>query len=184
MRGRLVYLMGPSGSGKDSVLAYAREHCDGLTAVFATRYITRSAQAGGERHVALSPEEFRGRFDAGFFALAWESHGLRYGIGTEIDAWLESGLHVVVNASRAYLHLAEVRYPDLIPVLLTAEPDVLARRLVLRGRESGTEIVKRVYRARSLHCDHPRLVTIDNSGEIGLAGRAFIDLLSSLQPFV
>jgi ribose 1,5-bisphosphokinase len=182
VKGRLVYLMGPSGSGKDSVLVYARQHCDGLPVVFATRYITRVAQAGGERHVALSPEEFRAGLDSGHFALAWESHGLQYGIGNEIDSWLESGRHVVVNGSRAYLHLAEVRYPELVPVLLTAAIPVLAHRLVLRGRENGAEIAERVSRARSLHCDHPRLVTIDNSGEIELAGQAFVGLLSGLKP--
>jgi ribose 1,5-bisphosphokinase len=175
--------MGPSGSGKDSVLDYARQRCDGLPIVFATRSITRADQAGGERHVALSPEEFRASLESGHFALAWESHGLQYGIGTEIDAWLDNGRHVVVNGSRAYLHLAEVRYPDLVPVLLTAAIPVLARRLASRGRENGAEIAERVRRARSLHCDHPRLVTIDNSGEIELAGQAFMDLLSGLQSF-
>ena len=99
--GNLIYVIGPSGCGKDSIMLYARKHCPGSEAAFAHRYITRPADAGGENHVALLPDEYRARLDLGLFALAWDSHGNRYGVGLEIDAWLEAGLNVVVNGSRA-----------------------------------------------------------------------------------
>ncbi len=45
--GRLIWLMGPSGSGKDSLLSALRqrEHSQLLVA---HRYITRAANAGSE----------------------------------------------------------------------------------------------------------------------------------------
>ena len=51
--GRLIWLMGPSGSGKDSLLSALRqrEHSQLLVA---HRYITRDANAGSENHIALS----------------------------------------------------------------------------------------------------------------------------------
>ena len=53
--GTLFYVVGASGAGKDSLLAYARAALGGGTPVFfAHRYITRPAEAGGENHVALS----------------------------------------------------------------------------------------------------------------------------------
>ena len=48
MRGRLIYLMGPSGSGKDSLLEAARERLAARDCVIARRVITRSAEAVGE----------------------------------------------------------------------------------------------------------------------------------------
>ena len=53
MMGKLIWLMGPSGSGKDSLLEVLRqqEHSDLLVA---HRYITRPATAGCENHIALS----------------------------------------------------------------------------------------------------------------------------------
>ena len=45
MTGRLIYLMGPSGSGKDSLLQAAREPLRGCRIV--RRVITRSAEAVG-----------------------------------------------------------------------------------------------------------------------------------------
>lgn len=55
--GKLIWLMGPSGSGKDSLLTALRqqEHAQLLVA---HRYITRAANAGSENHVALSEQEF------------------------------------------------------------------------------------------------------------------------------
>jgi len=59
---RLIYLMGPSGAGKDAVLSYARARIDGRHDVtIAHRYVTRQAEAGHEDHVALSAAEFEFR---------------------------------------------------------------------------------------------------------------------------
>lgn len=176
--GRLFYVMGASGCGKDSVMAHARTSCQGRGVAFAHRYITRPADAGGENHVALTPEEFQTRLAHGCFVLHWESHGLRYGVGREIDGWMASGLDVVVNGSRAYLPRAARLYEQLVPVLVTVAPDVLRQRLEGRGRESSLEIERRLERAAALaDCEHPRLVRIDNSGPLADAGEGLVALL-------
>jgi ribose 1,5-bisphosphokinase len=102
--GALFYIIGPSGSGKDSLMRYSRDRLDGTDGVvFTHRYITRPVEPQGENHVALSEGEFKARAAAGLFALHWRSHGLHYGIGCELDHWLAAGLKVVVNGSRGYL---------------------------------------------------------------------------------
>src|SRR5262249_30542502 len=102
-QGPLVYVMGPSGAGKDSVLNRARALlASDAPVVFADRYITRPAEAGGENHIALSAEEFDLRRTHGLFAFDWQAHGNRYGIGCEIHAWRQSGLTVVVSGSREH----------------------------------------------------------------------------------
>ena len=59
MEGSLVYVMGPSGAGKDSVLGRARVLLPPKApVVFAHRYITRPADIGGENHVAVTRAEF------------------------------------------------------------------------------------------------------------------------------
>ena len=53
MAGALVYVMGPSGAGKDSVLERARAMLSADQPIaFAHRYITRPPDIGGENHVA------------------------------------------------------------------------------------------------------------------------------------
>jgi len=177
--GRLILVTGPSGAGKDSVMDWARQRTQGLPAVFAHRYITRAPEAGGENHVHLSPAEFAAREAAGLFALSWGANGLKYGIGIEIDAWMERGLTVVANGSRGNLPRALERYPELVPVLITAPPEVLAERLAARGRESSQAVLARLKRGAALTPSGEGLVTIVNDGPLEQAGRALLELIQN-----
>jgi len=176
--GRLVYVIGASGAGKDSVLNWVRQrHPPGVT--FAHRYITRSAEAGGENHIALSDIEFATRLASGAFALWWEANDLHYGIGTEIDLWRDGGLDVLVNGSRAHLAQALTTYPNLLPVLITAPPECIARRLAARGREDAAGQSERIYRNAALAATSvPGMVVIDNGGELARAGMALMRALA------
>lgn len=179
---RLVYLMGASGSGKDSLLRAARERLDGEPGiVFGHRYITRPAAGGGENHVELSAAEFALRQDAGCFALAWESHGLAYGIGREIDLWLEAGLVVIINGSRAHLAGARRRYPDMHPVLVRVPREILRRRLEARSRESGDELDERLAGTASLDAAVTNAVSIDNSGDLAEAADTLVAVLRGIR---
>lgn len=178
--GTLFYVVGASGVGKDSLLAYARQHAGGrFPLLFAHRYITRPASAGGENHVAVSPGEFAQMRELGLFALDWESHGHSYGLGIEIDRWLECGANVVMNGSRGYLPEAGRRYPGLCVVLIEAAPEVLRARLESRGRESAAEISARLQRATEFTVDHPRVVRIRNDGALAEAGARLLQTLRS-----
>lgn len=174
----LFYVIGPSGSGKDSLLRYARERLAGNPrAVFAHRYITRPVELQGENHVALTTGEFDARLAAGLFAMHWESHGLRYGVGREINLWLAKGCHVVMNGSREYLEEARRRYPELVAVLVTVTPDILAARLRERGRETEEQISRRLARAQQFMHPGGRVEVIKNNAELHEAGKRFLALL-------
>ncbi|MGK3137054.1 ribose 1,5-bisphosphokinase [Pantoea trifolii] len=152
---RLIWLTGPSGSGKDSLLNALRE-APPENLLIAHRYITRAADAGGENHVALSEAEFRRREALGLFAVSWQAHGMHYGLGEEIDLWLARGLNVLVNGSRLHLPIVQQNYgTQLLPLVLQVSPVVLETRLLQRGRESEAEIERRLARAAEplpAHC--------------------------------
>ncbi|MEN4977126.1 ribose 1,5-bisphosphokinase [Erwinia billingiae] len=167
---RLIWLMGASGSGKDSLLDALRETAPAGVLV-AHRYITRAADAGGENHVALSEAEFSRRRERGLFAIDWQAHQHSYALGIEIDFWLSQGLDVVVNGSRLHLPTVERRYgAQLLPVCLQVSPEVLAQRLRQRGRESEEQIALRLRRAAEgapacctmLNNDGPLSQTLDH----------------------
>jgi len=174
MAGTLFYVIGPSGSGKDSLINYARrKNVDGRI-LFAHRYITRPT-GGHENHVVLSDAEFARRSALGFFALEWASHSLHYGIGVEIDLWLATGSSVVVNGSRSYLATALKRYPELRIIVIDTEPAILKARLTARGREGSSEIEKRITINRSWRPPAgAHFVTIDNSGDLPAAGERIL----------
>ncbi len=176
--GTLFYVVGASGAGKDSLMAYARARLGGRAPVFfAHRYITRPAEAGGENHVALNKAEFAQMKALDLFALSWESHGFCYGLGREIGLWLERGANVVMNGSRAFLPVADRRFPGLTVVLIEVSPAVLRARLVARGRESPEEIAERLARASEFNVIHPNVITIRNNGALPEAGDALLAVL-------
>lgn len=179
VEGTLFYVVGASGSGKDSLLRYGRERLAGDPGVvFAHRYITRPVELHGENHVALSEAEFDARLKAGLFAMHWDSHGLRYGIGREINLWLARGCNVVMNGSREYLPQARRRYPALHAVMIVVSPEVPAARLRARGRETEDEIAGRLERARRFQRPDGHVDIIDNDGELSQAGERFAQLLA------
>jgi len=178
--GNLIYVIGPSGAGKDSLIDFARkqlptEH----PVIFAHRYITRE-RAGGEDHVPVSSHEFKLRQSKGCFAMDWEANGLQYGLGVELHQWMEAGLSVVVNGSRGYLDQALKRFKNLYPVLIDVDLGVLRQRLVDRGREDEPTINSRLERARA-YAEIPNIAyKIQNNGALDEAGHSLIDLIKQV----
>lgn len=177
MSGCLVAVVGPSGAGKDTLLAHARAMLrDDPQVRFARRYITRAGDAGGEEHEALSRDEFILRRARGDFALHWESHGLCYGIGLEMEDWLAHGCLVVYNGSRAHLPLAHLAFPHLRVVAVTARPETLAQRLAQRRRESPADIAERVRQQPPLPTELPTIEVV-NEADLAGANAAFLQAL-------
>ncbi|OLO04963.1 ribose 1,5-bisphosphokinase [Salinicola socius] len=160
---RLIYLMGASGVGKDSLLReLARRRPDALVA---HRYITR-ASGGAENCVELSREAFHWRRERGLFCLSWRAHELDYGVGAEIEAWLAAGHTVVLNGSRRALERARERFgAALVPLLVVADAEVLRRRLIARGRETLAEVEARLARSCEEHA-LSGVARIDNGGAL------------------
>jgi ribose 1,5-bisphosphokinase len=146
----LVAVVGPSGAGKDTLMAAARRRIGRDPRFrFVRRRITRPASAGGEDHEPLDRDAFLRRRDARGFALWWEAHGLLYGIPRDIETDLAAGRCVVANMSRGVLTEAASRYPLLV-LEITAPPAVLAARLAARGREEPDAVAARLAREAPL----------------------------------
>ncbi|MFQ6572711.1 phosphonate metabolism protein/1,5-bisphosphokinase (PRPP-forming) PhnN [Pseudomonas sp. UM16] len=175
--GRLIYLMGPSGSGKDSLIDAARATLESHNVVVARRVITRSAEAKGEDAVGVTYERIEQMCADGEFALHWRANGLAYGIPAQIDNWLAQGRTVLVNGSRAHLPQARQRYPDLLAILLSVEPQVLRQRLLARGREALEDIEQRLARSRQLNVADQGVYLLDNSTRLDDAVARLLDLL-------
>ncbi len=145
MAGRLIYLMGPSGAGKDTVLL-GLSSLLGSSAYLAPRVITRASTATEPASVSVTQAEFEYMESSGRLAMAWRANGLAYGVLRDINDRLVEGCDVLLNGSRAYLPEARRKYADLVPVLLNVEPELLRQRLHARGRENTHQILQRLQR--------------------------------------
>ena len=182
--GRIFYLMGASGSGKDSLLCHVRRQIIDTDRCFvAHRYITREPELRGENHIWLTAAEFVQRRAAQAFAMQWQANGYDYGIGMEIELWLAQGFDVLVNGSRDYLPQAQARYPEhLVPLLVQVDAASLEQRLRLRGRETDAQILARIERAQQYtQLLEAGVVPIDNNGSLGQGANQLLSLIRSFE---
>jgi ribose 1,5-bisphosphokinase len=185
MNRRLIYVVGPSGAGKDSLLAWLREQTPESASVhWARRTIDRPNPTGpgAEDHESVDAAEFeRLVADAGF-AMHWDANTHRYGIrSAELVRLSDPAWCVIVNGSRAHLPMATRDYPGLTLLHITATPAVLRERLNRRGRESAEAIEARLKRSVDLMVPNGSvLIEVCNDTTLDTAGHGLLQQLQAL----
>ena len=179
--GIMAVVVGPSGAGKDTLMNLAARHFAGRPDVhFVRRVITREGDAGNEDHRSVSEVDFDAMEQAGAFAVSWEAHGLKYGIPADVTNELARGNLVIANGSRSVLHRFQAAFPRLKIINVTARREVLAERLMARGRESREDVMKRLDRSTITFDGSYDVTDIDNSGTLEDAERAIVAVLEAL----
>ena len=175
----LILVVGPSGAGKDTLLAGAAQ---ALThrprIVFARRRVTR--KTGGFGEDPSSPEEFAEVESSGGFLLSWHAHGLAYGVPASVQSLRETGSAVVVNVSRTVIGVARRKVFPVGIIAVTAPVQTLAQRLVDRGREDAEDIGRRLRRAEEDLPGGPDVRVVVNDGTVEAGVTAFLDALEAL----
>jgi ribose 1,5-bisphosphokinase len=173
--GRLILVVGPSGAGKDTLLALAKAACsDDMNIVFPRRVVTREASSS-EDNETLSPDAFQAARQRGAFAMHWEAHGHCYALPKAIDDDISAGRTVVVNVSRMVVEAMRCSYADVVVVAITAPPQILAERLATRARSSDGQIDARL--RRSVEDAARPDVTISNVGSAEYHGRQLVRII-------
>lgn len=165
--GRLILVVGPSGSGKDTLLDAARERFAGTAGLsFARRDITRPETAGGENHRAVSVVEFEENLRAGNYPLHWDAHQLRYGVPMTELMPLERGEVVILNGSRSVVDEVLAYNPNAHIVSIRVGEDILQGRLRQRAREDERSVQARLKRADAFDVTGPYVTEVWNEGSV------------------
>jgi thymidine phosphorylase len=178
--GTLFFVVGPSGSGKDSLIDGARTVLEPTDRyVFARRVVTRPAGSPGEDHESATEEDFARSVVLGNFLISWNAHGLHYGLPASLMVALEHGQNVIANGSRAVIAELVERVPRLVVVEVVAPPELLAARIAGRGRETGAAIDGRVARNVAQWPSSVKTVTVRNDGTTAVGIERFLAALES-----
>ena len=162
-KGALVLVVGPSGSGKDTLIGLAREQLTHERRfIFPRRVITRVAHIDAEDHDTLTHEDFEAAQRAGHFALHWGAHGLFYGLTKESLSPVMNGLTAIINVSRSVIADAESLDARVTVISVKCRPELLAQRIAKRGRENTDDILLRLKREAPIHVTTARLIEIVN----------------------
>jgi len=91
MSGLWVFVCGPSGAGKDSVMGWAATQLAARQdIVFARRMVTRPALPGSD-HDPVTVQQFQHSITTGGLVWRWEAHGFHYGIEARYAAQVAAG---------------------------------------------------------------------------------------------
>jgi len=180
--GSLIVVVGPSGSGKDSLLAAVGKHyVDNVGVKIVQRVITRPADAGHEPHRPMTKDEFLAARERGEFAVTWGAHSLHYGVPVHVHQWLAEGRVAILNGSRAAMDNIRQVFPSSRTVLVSVDESTLASRLVNRARENSSDISSRLGRKPDMLLREGLDIEIDNSGELQTAAKQLLDYIDSVR---
>ena len=144
---RLVIFVGPSGSGKDTLMVKVRDQilAEDLDIHIVQRWITR-AHDETEGFRSITKKEFYRCRSQNLFALSWEIYDNCYGVPwDEINPFLEKGI-VLLNLSRAELERVKTIYPKCKIVLVEVSKDLASDRIKQRKRDQGKMLDARLKR--------------------------------------
>jgi ribose 1,5-bisphosphokinase len=175
--GALVLVVGPSGAGKDTLIALARKSCAHDPAIVFPRRIVTRPGSETEDHQSVAQAAFEAASGQGAFAFWWEAHGLHYALPVGIDADIRAGRTVVCNVSRAIVQSLRERYAGVIVVLVTAPREVLEARLAGRARPSDGDAAARLDRIAPGRDDLRPDVVIENVRDPQAGARVLFDVI-------
>ena len=153
MKGNLLIISGPSGSGKSSLMKkLLREIPDAYFSISNTTRGIRDGEKDGVNYHFISKEEFQKDIDAGFF-LEWAKvHDNFYGTSLKpILKELHEGKLVICDIDVQGHKIAREKFGRLITSVFLTTPDQksLKERLDARGTDTQEVIEKRLANAVS-----------------------------------
>ena len=199
--GKLILLMGPSGSGKGTLLSYAREHFPEI--IFPTSWTTRTPRSGeeegtagsgpgwsgpgrsGKKYHFATEEEFAAQVERGDF-LEWARYG-GHSYGTpkqEINEALAIGKPVLQELEMQGVVQIMERLPreQIILVFVDAGSwEELKRRILSRGTMSEEDIEHRRvrYEEEKEFAKQADFVISNPAGKIVEAEAEFANIIST-----
>ena len=146
-KGMLIVLSGPSGSGKDTVLAELFKLNIGLVqSVSMTTRAPRNEEKNGVDYLFVDEEYFLSAITNGRM-LEYAKYGINY-YGTPkapVDNWLDEGRTVVLKIDVQGAGNIRSLYPESVSIFLTPPNlTVLEKRLRDRGSEDEEDVRRRL----------------------------------------
>lgn len=150
--GLLLVVSGPSGVGKDAVLAELMQTYPGVyICVTTTTRAPRDGEVDGVDYTFVPVEEFRRRVEADDFLEYAEVHGNMYGTPRSwVEDRLSRGDDIILKIDVQGGLAVKQRMPQAVMIFLVPPSlEELERRLRSRLTESDDEIAQRLLNART-----------------------------------
>ena len=150
IRGKLLVISGPSGTGKGTVLKKLFEMRDDVCfSVSATSRKPREGEINGVNYFFVTAEEFEKLIAAGQFLEYAQFCSNFYGTPAEyVEKQLSEGKNVILEIEVLGAMQVKEKCPDAVMIfILPPSMEILRQRLSDRGTESASVVEKRLSEA-------------------------------------
>ena len=184
MKGNLIIISAPSGTGKTTILKKIMPHLNGLT--FSVSHTTRSPRQGeedGKDYHFVNTDAFLALRDQGGF-LEWaEVHGNFYGTSkNEVDATLEDGHDVFLDIDIQGARQVRTAAPDAISIFVSPPSwQEQEKRLNSRGTDSPETIALRLANAKAEMADVDLYDYVVMNDDLDTAARMFEAIILAMR---
>lgn len=183
-RGAYILVVGPTGSGKNTLINAAREAIPDLAfAVSATTRPMREGEVDGVHYHFLSREEFIQKVEAGAF-LEWAEYGGNlYGtLRSEVEPAIAAGNLILSDIELQGVRQVLKNLPEEERVTIFIDAgswEELVERIVTRAPMSEEDLARRRahYDEEAAFKDEADFVVSNRAGERDAAASAFIQIL-------
>ncbi|MFX0182727.1 MAG: phosphonate metabolism protein/1,5-bisphosphokinase (PRPP-forming) PhnN [Candidatus Hodarchaeota archaeon] len=166
--GILFFVVGRSGSGKDTLMRKTAEilKSEQIPITVVQRVITRPSDES-ENSFSVSESEFLRKKDNDEFAISWFIYNNWYGCPRDsIEVSLLKGDIVLLNVSRGVLHEARKKFPRSKIISIEVPIQIAHERLKSRHRENGSYLNDRLARMKEkIEMPSPDII-IKNDGDL------------------
>ena len=180
--GLLVFIVGKSGSGKDTIMRNSADilSLEDIPVYILQRDITRPPDKT-EESLHITEDEFSQRKSQNVYSFSWFVYENWYGCPRiPLEKTLQTGAIVLVNVSRSILHKAREAYPQSKIVLIKVNEEVAKKRLKERGREDSGHLNDRLTRMHTTIDMPPPDKIVENDGDLNNAVNDFCDYLRKI----
>lgn len=178
---RLLYLVGPSGAGKDSLINLLKADPIANEGIyFVKRLVDRAIHESSPFDLYMASIDFAWSLQRNELAMYWKANDHQYGIShTELA---KASLYPisVINGSRAYAQELKLQFPTVEIVHITASESIIKERLKLRNRENELQIEERLQRSRAIE-DLSQLLSLEihNDSNLSVAFEKLINYIKN-----
>lgn len=147
LRHKVIVISGPSGVGKDTIIAEVQKlDRNSRKAVSYTTRTMRNGEINGNNYYFITQEQFDRMNSEGKFFNQLNLNGKSYGGTVEELELKRKGGNVFLNMSAEEAHKVKNIYGNNSVLIFIKPPSIeeLERRLLIRGTESIEEIKKRI----------------------------------------
>lgn len=169
-KGKFVLIIGPSGVGKDAILAKLRKRPGMVPMISRTSRPPRPNEIDGRDFHFLTREDFERRIAAGEFIEHAEYAGNYYGTSrADLDRLLETGKTVLKIVEVQGARIIKRKMPECFAVFVMPESlEQIERRLAARPGAKPEDTAKRLARApeEMAAADEFDAVVVNREGEL------------------